>query len=42
MSFLREPARETIAEFKALPETPLEDPPTELASLANQPPQVIN
>ena len=31
-----------IAEFNAPPETPLKDPPAEFASLADQPPQVIN
>ena len=49
LSFLREVAKQMVAEFNASPETPLVEPPTEFVPSADQslevvdrPPQVIN
>ena len=42
LSFLREAAREMVAEFNALPETPIADPLAEFMPSADQSPEVAD
>ena len=42
LSFLREAAREMVAEFNAPPKTPLADPPAEFVPLVDQSPEVTD